>query len=140
MAKKFQVMTDKEYWSYTHSGRNINGLIKLNLKIFEKAMCDARGVKFGSERILTRGGDVHAAFARLENCVRNPDKRVEDTDFQCVEYEAAELVKEAAEMLVHASKVQAAIRSLRLANKTASTLVEEKKEGNPYAKRKDADA
>jgi hypothetical protein len=134
MAKKTDAeMTDKERWEKYHSDENIQGLKDLDIKEWnEEMMPHARGIAFGLQNLQGRGQHVLKDTERLQNTLDHPETA--EQDFQVLEYDLAELVKELAEIMQHAGNIQRILHGMRQSNLTIVRLLKEKAQGSPWEK------
>lgn len=118
-------MTPEEYWEHVHSDENIGGLIELNKKDAEEAMYNARylGLCLGLD---TRGKDILQSMGFIAANVHRPE--TQEMFYQAMEWQLSQFVKEAAEAIQYASKLQEFLHGARASNNTLCELRKEKKE------------
>lgn len=121
--KRYSEMSPEEYWKHIHSKRNLNGHIRLNRKQLKKALPSARHLAFFGD-LSTRGKDALQCMAEIESQLENPERQPHA--FQCMEYDLAELVKEASEVLKAAGELQNYLHGARQSAQTLATLQRER--------------
>jgi hypothetical protein len=129
MKKKPCDMTPREYWKYIHNKRNLNAHVRLNTKEAEEAMCHARGLKYLGD-LSVRGTDILQSIGFIKNFQDTPERL--PMYYQSTEYLLSQLVKEASELLKHASELQEYLHGARQSNQTLCQLRKELEEGCPY--------
>lgn len=124
--KNYADMTPEEYWKYIHSKRNINAHIRMDTKEADEALCHARGLAYSGD-LSTRGKDILQGMENIRSLVANPERLT--GAFQSVEWMLSQIVREATEVITHASHLQEYLHGAREGNKTLVKLIEEREKG-----------
>jgi hypothetical protein len=127
MKKPYSEMTPEEHWKDIHSKRNINGLIRLNLRETNEVMPYARRLSFFPGEISNRGKDI---LMYLEQIAANESfPEVQPQIYQCLEYHLSQFIKETSEAIKAAGELQEHLHGARQGNQTLARLRKEREEG-----------
>lgn len=122
-------MTPREYWKYIHNKNNLNAHIRMNTKEADEAMGHANCLKHLGD-LSVRGTDILQSIGFIKNLQDKPEYL--PMYYQSTEYLLSQLVKEASELLKHASELQEYLHGARQSNQTLCQLRKETEEGCPY--------
>ena len=116
--------TPEEEWELVHSDENIKGLIDLNREDAYEALPSARhlGLCLGLD---TRGKDILNSMEKVAAYVDRPETQAQFF-YQVLEYQLSQFVKDAAEAIQHAGKLQEYLHGARQSNWTLCQLRKEK--------------
>lgn len=123
--KRYSEMSPEDYWKYIHGKRNLNGHIRLNRKSFQKAIPSARHLAYFGD-LSRRGKDALQTMEEIGSLMESP--HLQPHAFQCLEYELAELVKEASAILQSAGVLQNYLHGARQSAETLANLNQERRE------------
>lgn len=129
MKKKYSEMTPEEQWKNLHSKRNINAHIRMNFKKADKALRHARALAYSGD-LTSRGEDILRGIETIRSQVADPGRL--PICFQPVEWMLSQIVREASELITHASHLQEYLHGAREGNKTLVELIKERNAGNPW--------